>query len=212
MKLFHLSDLHIGKQLHGFSLIEDQTYILGRILKEAEQRKPDVIVIAGDVYDKSVPSAEAVEVFDGFLTSLAAMEQGLEVFIVSGNHDSQERLAFGSRLFEKNRIFIAGMAPGKENPRVQKLVRKDKEGEVNFYLLPFLRPSFIREIEGMEQVKTYDEAVRAVIAQMEPDFPRGTSSSAISFYMERKKPGAVGFRDRLRRRPGQRGGLGCGDV
>ena len=170
MKLFHLSDLHIGKQLHGFSLIEDQTYILGRILKEAEQRKPDVIVIAGDVDDKSVPSAEAVEVFDGFLTSLAAMEQGLEVFIVSGNHDSQERLAFGSRLFEKNRIFIAGMAPGKENPRVQKLVRKDKEGEVNFYLLPFLRPSFIREIEGMEQVKTYDEAVRAVIAQMEPDF------------------------------------------
>ena len=143
MKLFHLSDLHIGKQLHGFSLIEDQTYILGRILKEAEQRKPDVIVIAGDVYDKSVPSAEAVEVFDGFLTSLAAMEQGPEVFIVSGNHDSQERLAFGSRLFEKNRIFIAGMAPGKENPRVQKLVRKDKEGEVNFFLFCAL-PSSVK--------------------------------------------------------------------
>lgn len=170
MKLFHLSDLHIGKQLHGFSLIEDQVYILGKILEEIKKRKPDVLILAGDIYDKSVPPAEAVEILDDFLTELAAMEHGPDVMIVSGNHDSQERLSFGSRLFEEKKIFIAGYAPGKENPEVRKLVRTDEEGEVNFYLLPFLRPSFIREISGMEEIRTYEEAVRAVVNTMKPDF------------------------------------------
>ena len=170
MKLFHLSDLHIGKQLHGFSLIRDQIYILEEILDKIRERKPDVVMIAGDIYDKSMPSAEAVEVFDNFLTSLAGLPDGPEVFIVSGNHDSQERLSFGSRLFSKNRIHIAGSAPGRERPDVQKITRKDTEGEVHFYLLPFLRPSFVREMEGMEQVKTYEDAVRAVVERMNPDY------------------------------------------
>lgn len=169
MKLFHLSDLHIGKQLHGFSLIEDQVYILREILKQIGERKPDVVMISGDVYDKSMPSAEAVEVFDDFLTSLAGLEDGPEVLIISGNHDSQERLSFGSRLFARSRIHIAGNAPGRENPEVQKIIRKDKEGEVCFYLLPFLRPSFLREIEGMEQIKSYEDAVRAAAERMNPD-------------------------------------------
>lgn len=170
MKLFHLSDLHIGKQLHGFSLIPDQIHILGEILQKIRERKPDVVIIAGDIYDKSMPSAEAVEVFDDFLTSLAGLTDGPEVLIVSGNHDSQERLSFGSRLFSRSRIHIAGSAPGREHPAVQMITKRDTEGEVRFYLLPFLRPSFVREIEGMEQVKSYEEAVRAVTEQMNPDF------------------------------------------
>lgn len=170
MKLFHLSDLHIGKQLHGFSLIPDQIHILGEILQKIRERRPDVVMIAGDVYDKSMPSAEAVEVFDDFLTSLAELTDGPEVLIVSGNHDSQERLSFGSRLFSRSRIHIAGSAPGRDHPAVQMITKRDTEGEVRFYLLPFLRPSFVREIEGMEQVKSYEEAVRAVTEQMKLDY------------------------------------------
>lgn len=170
MKLFHLSDLHIGKQLHGFSLIEDQVHILEEILQMIRERKPEVVMIAGDIYDKSMPSGEAVEVFDNFLTSLAGLSGGPEILIVSGNHDSQARLSFGSRLFSKNRIHIAGSAPGRDMPDVQKITCEDTEGEVNFYLLPFLRPSFVREIEGMEQVKTYEDALRAVVERMNPDF------------------------------------------
>ena len=96
MKLFHLSDLHIGKRVNEFSMLEDQKYILGQILKAAKEHQPEGIILAGDIYDKPVPAAEAVQVFDDFLTSLN--EMGLPVFMISGNHDSAERIAFGSRL------------------------------------------------------------------------------------------------------------------
>ncbi len=172
MRIFHLSDLHIGKQLHGFSLIEDQIYILNQILDLIRERKPDVVLIAGDVYDKSAPSAEAVAVLDDFLTGLAGPERGPVVCMISGNHDSQERLAFGSRLFSAHNIYIAGNAPGRQIPKIQKIRLEDQWGEVSVFLLPFFRPSFVREIPGLEDVKTYEEAMERLIAWENPDFSK----------------------------------------
>lgn len=166
MKFFHLSDLHIGKQLHGFSLIEDQRDMLNQILQQIEERKPDGILIAGDIYDKSAPSAEAVSVFDEFLTKLAGIPDGPVVCMVSGNHDSGERLSYGSSLFAKHKIYIAGNAPGKEQTEIQKIEFQDEEGAVNVYLLPFFRPSYVRELAGLEEIKSYEDAMRGLVARM----------------------------------------------
>lgn len=163
MRFFHLSDLHIGKQLHGFSLIEDQKYILNQILELILERKPDAVLIAGDIYDKSAPSAEAVAVFDEFLTRLSRISGGPEICIISGNHDSGERLSYGSRLFAEHKIHISGNAPGREKSEIQSVVIPDQYGEVSVYLLPYFRPSFVREIPGMEDVKTYEEAMSALV-------------------------------------------------
>lgn len=105
MKLFHLSDLHIGKRVHEFSMIEDQKYMLTQILQAVMREKPDGVLISGDVYDRTIPTAEAVQVLDAFLTSLS--EQEVPVFIISGNHDSAERLAFGSNLMGKSGIYLS---------------------------------------------------------------------------------------------------------
>ena len=167
MRLFHLSDLHIGKQLHGFSLIEDQNYILDQILGQIRDRKPDAVLIAGDIYDKSAPSAEAVAVFDEFVTRLAGIPDGPVVCMVSGNHDSGERLSYGSRLFAEHKIYIAGNAPGHDHPELQSVVLQDSVGEVSIYLLPFFRPSYVREISGLEDVKTYEEAMAAFVEKID---------------------------------------------
>lgn len=169
MKFFHLSDLHIGKQLHGFSLIEDQRYIFDQILEMIHERKPDAVLVAGDIYDKSMPSAEAVALFDEFVTKLAGIPDGPVVCMVSGNHDSGERLSYGSRLFAEHKIFIAGNTPGLEQSKVQKVSISDEYGAVNIYLLPFFRPSFVREIPGLEDVKTYEDAMCGLVEQMELD-------------------------------------------
>jgi len=169
MKFFHLSDLHIGKQLHGFSLLEDQRYILDQILDMIRERKPDAVLAAGDIYDKSMPSADAVALFDEFLTKLANIPNGPVVCMVSGNHDSGERLSYGSRLFAEHKIHIAGNAPGMEQTEVQCVVVSDENGPVNVYLLPFFRPSFVREIGGLEEVKTYEDAMRGLTERMHVD-------------------------------------------
>ena len=169
MKFFHLSDLHIGKQLHGFSLLEDQRYILDQVLALIQERQPDAVLVAGDIYDKSMPSADAVALFDDFLTKLANLPDGPVVCMVSGNHDSGERLSYGSRLFAEHKIYIAGNAPGAEQPEVQRIDIPDKNGSVHLYLLPFFRPSFVREIEGLEDVKTYEDAMRGLVERMHVD-------------------------------------------
>ena len=156
MKFFHLSDLHIGKQLHFYSLKEEQEAVLNEILSYAEEIKPKAIVIAGDVYDKSVPSAEAVAVFDGFIRK--ASKLGLAVLLISGNHDSPERLEFASSLLEKEKLYIGGIPPQREEDHIKKVVFKDEWGEVCFWLLPFLKPSYVRGLFGDEAV-SYTEAV-----------------------------------------------------
>lgn len=162
MKLLHISDLHIGRRLGGLSLMEDQRYILEQILTIADVEKPDCMMIAGDIYDKSLPSAEAVELFDDFLTALAG--RGFPVFLVSGNHDSPERLNYGSRLLNKDGIVIAGTFGGE----VKKTELSDKFGKVCFYLLPYIKPATVRPYFG-DGIETYDDAVRAVLSAAEID-------------------------------------------
>jgi exonuclease SbcD len=157
MKLLHLADLHIGKRVNEFSMIPDQKYILEQILKITKEEKPDAILIAGDVYDKSQPSAEAVELLDGFLTRLTAM--GQPIFIISGNHDSPERLSFGRKIMEKTGLHIAGTFDGS----MQKVSLEDAHGPVHIYMLPFLKPAMVRPFFE-EEIESYDQAVAAVIS------------------------------------------------
>lgn len=165
MKLFHLSDLHIGKRVNEFSMIEDQKYILKRILDLAEEEKTDGIILAGDIYDKQIPSAEAVQVFDEFITRLAG--RAIPVFIISGNHDSAERLAFGGRLLNSRGIYLSPVYDGS----VTKIPLKDQYGTVWIHLLPFIRPSTVRHVFENEAdlVTDVQTAAETVIRHMEID-------------------------------------------
>ena len=159
MKFIHLSDLHLGKRLNDFSLIEDQKYILEEIIGIITEEAPDGILIAGDVYDKSVPTAEAIRLFDGFLTALA--EKGVPVFIISGNHDSVERISFGARLMDASGIHIAGVYEGEVKP----CILHDSEGEVRIYMLPFFKPQIARRFHG-DEAESYTDAMRLSIDAM----------------------------------------------
>lgn len=157
MKFMHLSDLHLGKRVNGFSMIEDQQYILNQILDIASDEKPDGVLIAGDIYDKSVPPAEAVQLFDDFLVGLS--KQGISVFMISGNHDSAERVAFGGRLMSGSGIYISPIYDGNVEP----VTLEDEYGEVNVYMLPFLKPAHVRRIYPETEIDSYTDALQSVI-------------------------------------------------
>ncbi len=161
MKLIHLSDLHLGKRVNEFSMIEDQRYILKEILTIIKEESPDAVLIAGDIYDKSIPSVEAVELFDDFLKQLA--RQKVQVFLISGNHDSPERLAFAAELIELSGIHIAPAYDGAVRP----IPLKDSYGKVNIYMLPFIKSAHVRSIFPEEDGDSYTEAVRTAIAHMD---------------------------------------------
>ena len=163
MKFLHLSDLHIGKRVNEYSMIEDQKFILKRILNIIDEEKPDCVLIAGDVYDKSVPSAEAVELFDSFLTSLA--KRRLEVFIISGNHDSPERLSFGRQIMAAGGIHISPAFCGAVEPQLL----TDEFGEVCVYMLPFVKPGKVREFFPEESIETYTDAISVAAESMRLD-------------------------------------------
>lgn len=160
MKFIHLSDLHLGKRVNEFSMIEDQAYILKEIEGIIGKESPDAVIIAGDVYDKTIPSVEAVALFDGFLKQLARQE--VQVFIISGNHDSPERLAFASELIELSGIHIAPVYRGVVRP----VTLKDGCGPVNVYMLPFVKPIHVRLAFPEESMESYTEAVRAAVSHM----------------------------------------------
>ena len=163
MKLIHLSDLHIGKRVNEISMIDDQAYILRQILHIIDAERPDAVLIAGDVYDKTVPSAEAVTVFDEFLWGLA--QRRVTVLMISGNHDSSERLAFAGRLLAHSGIHISPVYNGTTEP-----VRlSDAYGEVAFWLLPFVKPAHVKRCFADESVETSTDAVRAALARMNVD-------------------------------------------
>ena len=166
MKLIHLSDLHIGKRVNEVSMIEDQEYILLQILRIIDDEKPDAVLICGDVYDKSVPSAEAVTLFDDFLCRLAKRE--IPVLIISGNHDSPERLAFGKRLLERANIHISSVYDGK----AESVTLSDDHGEVDFWLLPFVKPAHVKRFYPDEGIESYTDALRVAVAQMGIDTAR----------------------------------------
>ena len=168
MRFFHLSDLHIGRHFHYYNMKEDQIYILNQVVQAAKEEKPDAVVIAGDVYDKSVPSAEAVTVFNHFLTELSALEPPIPVLIVSGNHDSAERLEFASEILDRQKIYIAGVPPMDQEEKMKQVEFEDEFGKIVFYLLPFVKPGYVRKVFGEgEEKDTYDSAVRGLIEREE---------------------------------------------
>ena len=163
MKLFHLSDLHLGKRLCEQSLLEDQREILRRILAILDDERPDAVLIAGDVYDKPVPPAEAVQLFDEFLAQLAGRQT--PVFVISGNHDSPERIAFGGRLMRASRVYMAPVYDG----RVEPVTLTDEYGPVDVYLLPFVKPAGVRRFFPEREIAGYTDAIRAAVEAMAPD-------------------------------------------
>ncbi|MEG0049933.1 MAG: exonuclease SbcCD subunit D [Clostridia bacterium] len=160
MRLLHLSDLHLGKRVNEFSMLEDQRHILRQILAICDQRKPDAVLIAGDIYDRGVPSAEAMMLLDDFLAGLVA--RGINAMIISGNHDSAERLSYGGRIFFKNNIHIAWQIQDSVKP----ITLADDYGDVDFYLLPFLRPAEVRNEFPDNEISSYEDGVRTVISHM----------------------------------------------
>ena len=163
MKIMHLSDLHLGKRVNEFSMLEDQEYILTKIINIIDEQNPQAVIIAGDVYDKSVPSAEAVELFDDFLVRLST--RNLKVFVISGNHDSAERIAFGGRLMDKSGIYMSPVFNGKVDP----ITLEDEFGDVNFYMLPFVKPAHVRRYHPDEGIETYTDAVRVALSAATAD-------------------------------------------
>lgn len=162
----HLADLHLGKRVNGFSMMEDQEYILNRILEIMEEEKPDGLLIAGDVYDKTIPPAEAVRLMDDFLTAVAAKH--VPVFLISGNHDSAERVAFGHQLMQGSGIWISPVYDG----IIRHHTLEDRWGEVNIYLIPFLRPSVVRSFFPDVEIEDYTDALRTIIEDLQVDTSR----------------------------------------
>ena len=163
LKVLHLSDLHLGKRLNGFSMLEDQEYILEQILRITYEEQPQAVIIAGDVYDKAVPPAEAVRLLDDFLVRLS--ETGAAVMMISGNHDSADRLAFGGRLLSRSGVYLSGVYSGQTPP----VTLQDEYGPVHFYLLPFIRPSDVRRFDPEAQTGSYTEALRSAVEAMSID-------------------------------------------
>ena len=163
MKFIHLSDLHLGKRVNEFSMLDEQDAILKQILGVIDDEMPDGVLIAGDIYDKSIPSAEAVQLFDEFLCELA--KRRLQVFVISGNHDSPERIAFGSRIMDASGIHLSPVYNGKVDP----ITMQDEHGAVNVYMLPFIKPSHVRRFYEDEDIVTYTDAMRVAISAMDID-------------------------------------------
>ena len=168
MKFIHLSDLHLGKRVNGYSMLEDQEYILNEIKAVITAEAPDAVLIAGDVYDKPVPPAEAVRLFDDFLVQLSRW--GLKVFVISGNHDSPERIAFGSRLMDASGIYLSPVYDGTVTP----VSLHDTYGVVDIYMLPFLKPAHVRRFyeTETEQIQSYTDAMQTAISHLPLDHTR----------------------------------------
>lgn len=157
MKFLHLADLHLGKRYNELSLIDDQKYILDEIIKIAADEQPDGVILAGDIYDKTVPSAEAVELLNSFLNGLTALKT--QVFMISGNHDSPERIAFGESLFGASGVHISPVYDG----TVKSVTLTDSYGEVHVYLLPFIKPAAVRRFFDGEKIESYNDALKAAV-------------------------------------------------
>ena len=185
MKLFHLSDLHIGLRLYDRDLRQDQEHILGRIVKEAAEQRPDAVIIAGDIYDKAIPSAEAVSLFDSFISSLTETLPGAEIMMISGNHDSAPRVNVYRSILSRQHIHMIGLPPQTPEEHIEKVTLSDEYGKVDFWLLPFVKPSMVRKAVGAEEETTlsYDEAVRRLLARDVPDPQRRNVIVSHQFYL-----------------------------
>lgn len=168
MKFFHLSDLHIGLKLMNHDMREDQEYILSEVIEVAGREKPDAIVIAGDIYDKAVPSAEAVEVFDRFLVGLTEAVPDAVIMMISGNHDSAPRIDCFRKVLSHQKVYMVGQPPRTEEEYIEKVILEDKDGKVNFYLLPFVKPSMVKQVVGVDENGnnlSYNETLHRLIGR-----------------------------------------------
>lgn len=168
MKFFHLSDLHIGLKLMNRDLREDQEYVLKEITELAEQQKPDAVVIAGDIYDKAVPSAEAVEIFDRFLEQVTEAVPDAVIMMISGNHDSAPRVDCFRKVLSRQKVYMIGQPPRTENEHIEKVTLNDEYGKVNFYLLPFVKPSMVKQVVGTDENGnnlSYNETLHRLIGR-----------------------------------------------
>ena len=186
MKFFHLSDLHIGLKLYNRDLLEDQKFVLQQMVEQAKKERPDAIVIAGDIYDKAVPSAEAVSVFDGFVLSLKKEVPDTIVMMISGNHDSAPRVNIYREILEEQNLYMIGMPPQQPEEYIQKVTISDEWGRVNFYLLPFVRPSMVKNIVGTEEDGTlcsYHETIKRLLEREEVNTQERNVLVSHQFYL-----------------------------
>ena len=168
MRFFHLSDLHIGLKLMNRDLREDQEYILSEVIEAADREKPDAIVIAGDIYDKAIPSAEAVEIFDQFLGELTEAVPSAVIMMISGNHDSAPRVDCFRKVLSRQKVHMIGQPPRTEDEYIEKVTLEDKHGNVNFYLLPFVKPSMVKQVVGTDENGnnlSYNETLHRLIGR-----------------------------------------------
>ena len=186
MKLIHLGDLHLGRSLGEFDLIEDQKYILGQIIDLIDKEKVDAVLIAGDVFDKSIPSEAAVNLLDSFLKDLVS--RNVKVFMISGNHDSDDRLNYGSTLFASNGVYISSRFTG----ALYRQTVADEFGEVNVWLLPFVKASQVRHFFPEDKIENYDDAVKTIIKHAGVDYGQRNIIAAHQFVAGRDAAPALG--------------------
>lgn len=179
MRFFHLSDLHIGKQLHAYSLRENQQAVLAQIVERAEELHPDAILICGDIFDRAVPSGEAYTIFDEFLQALSAIIPNIPVLIIAGNHDNAQRLNYASSFLEKHHIYVSTTVPKKH---LKKIVLKDEFGEVDFYLLPFVKPGYVRHLFEEGAITSYESAIGEILKREQIDYNRRNVLLSHQFY------------------------------
>lgn len=182
MKIFHIADLHIGKQLNYYNLKENQEDILNQIVEKMEEYRPDVLLIAGDVFDKSMPSGEAYGLFDSFLNKASALRPAIPICIIAGNHDSPERLNYASSFMEKHQVYISVMPPQREDEYLKKVVLEDEFGPVNIYLLPFTKPGFVRPLFPEMDISDYETAVRMLLEREKIDAAQRNVLVSHQFY------------------------------
>lgn len=186
MKFFHLSDLHIGLKLMNRDLREDQEYIFRQITETAAREQPDAVVIAGDIYDKAVPSAEAVEVFDHFIADLTAAVPRGAIMMISGNHDSAPRVNCFRNILSRQNLYMVGQPPQREDEYIEKVTLEDEHGKVNFYLLPFVKPSMVKMAVGTDENGnnlSYNETVRRLIEREKIDQSQRNVLVSHQFYL-----------------------------
>ncbi len=183
MRIFHISDLHIGKQLHYYNMKDSQIEALTRIANSADEYRPDVIIIAGDIYDKSAPSGEAYELFDEFLNHLADITPSIPVLIIAGNHDSPSRLGYAGNFLKRNSIHISVFPPRDEKEHLECVTLQDEYGEVNFYLLPFTKPGYVKGLFDEGEIVNYDSAVRKIIERENIDYSKRNVLVAHQFFV-----------------------------
>ena len=186
MKFFHLSDLHIGLKLMNRDLREEQMDILRQVTDLAREEQPDAVVIAGDIYDKAVPAAEAVEVFDSFITELRRAVPEAEMMLISGNHDSGLRLNCFREILDEQKVHMIGLPPRREEEYIEKVTLQDAFGPVNFYLLPFVKPSMVKQIVGVDENGnnlSYDATLHKLIAREEVNTAERNVLVSHQFYL-----------------------------